>query len=360
MVSNPSLVLNKVKDLSFQEFEAPEISDEHDVIVEVKKTGICGSDIHYMLHGGIGNFKLLKPMVMGHESAGVISKVGKAVTDFKAGDRVAIEPGVPSRFSDEYKSGHYNLCPCMCFAATPAPEGVPNPPGTLCKYYKCPEDFLVKLPETVSLELGALVEPLSVGVHASKLADVKFGDDVVVYGAGPVGLLAASVATLFGASSVTVVDIFDSKLQTAIDIGAATQTFNSKSEGDDSKLIEKIGKVPTVVLECTGAEPCINSGVKVLKAGGRFVQIGNAPAPVKFPITELASKELTLFGSFRYSYNDYKTSVALLEKNYRSGNPTIDYEKLITHRFSFKDGIKAYETVAAGSNCIKCIIDGPE
>lgn len=359
MVANPSLVLNKIKDLSFQEFEAPEISDEHDVIVEVKKTGICGSDIHYMLHGEIGIFKLLKPMVMGHESSGVVSKVGSAVSSLKVGDRVAIEPGIPSRYSDEYKSGHYNLCPCMCFAATPAPEGVPNPPGTLCKFYKSPEDFLVKLPDTVSLELGALVEPLTVGVHASKLADIKFGDVVVVYGAGPVGLLAASVATLFGAESVTVVDIFDSKLKVAKDIGAATHTFNSKTEGDHTKLAEKIGKLPTVVLECTGAEPCINSGVSVLKAGGRFVQIGNAPGPVKFPITEFATKELKLFGSFRYGYNDYKTSVALLEKNYKHG-AIIDFEKLITHRFSFKDGIKAYETVAAGSDCIKCMIDGPE
>lgn len=359
MVANPSLVLNKIKDLSFQEFDAPEISDEHDVIVEVKKTGICGSDIHYMLHGEIGIFKLLKPMVMGHESSGIVSKVGSAVSNLKVGDKVAIEPGLPSRFSDEYKSGHYNLCPCMCFAATPAPEGTPNPAGTLCKFYKCPEDFLVKLPETVSLELGALVEPLTVGVHASKLADIRFGDDVVVYGAGPVGLLAASVATLFGASSVTIVDIFDAKLQVAKDIGAATHTFNSKTEGDYTKLIEKVGKAPSVVLECTGAEPCINSGVQVLKAGGRFVQIGNAPGPVKFPITEFATKELKLFGSFRYGYNDYKTSVALLEKNYKVGK-IIDFEQLITHRFSFKDGIKAYETVAAGSGCIKCIIDGPE
>ncbi|EGV62941.1 Endo-1,4-beta-xylanase 2 [Yamadazyma tenuis] len=362
MVSNPSLVLNEIKNLEFQTHQAPEATEDFDVLVEVKKTGICGSDVHYYLHGEIGSFKLNKPMVMGHESSGIVSKIGPKVTSLKVGDRVAIEPGLPSRFSDEYKSGHYNLCPHMCFAATPAPEGTPNPPGTLCKYYKCPEDFLVKLPETVSLELGALVEPLTVGVHASKLANVKFGDVVVIFGAGPVGLLAASVATVFGASAVCVVDIFDNKLQMAKDIGAATHVFNSKTEGGYTQLVKKLGKSPTVVLECTGAEVCIQMGVLALATGGRFVQVGNAQGYVKFPITEFATKELQLFGSFRYGYNDYKTAVALLEKNYRNGkeNVIVDFEKLITHRYSFKDAIKAYEEVAAGNGAVKCMIDGPE
>lgn len=362
MVANPSLVLNKVKDLEFQEHTAPEITDDYDVLVEVKKTGICGSDVHYYLHGAIGEFKLNKPMVMGHESSGIVTKIGPKVTSLKVGDKVAIEPGLPSRFSDEYKSGHYNLCPQMCFAATPAPEGTPNPPGTLSKYYKCPEDFLVKLLESVSLELGALVEPLTVGVHASKLAKVTVGDHVVIFGAGPVGLLAASVANFFGASSVMVVDIFDNKLKMALDIGAATHIFNSKTEGNHTKLIEKFGKKPTVVFECTGAEPCIQMGVLSLGGAGRFVQVGNAQGYVKFPITEFATKELTLFGSFRYGYNDYKTSVALLEKNYKSGreNCIVDFEQLITHRYSFKDAIKAYEEVAAGNGAVKCMIDGPE
>lgn len=360
-MSNPSLVLNKIKDLEFQDQTSPEISDDFDVIVEIKKTGICGSDVHYYTHGEIGAFKLIKPMVMGHESSGIVSKIGSKVSNLKVGDKVAIEPGLPSRTSDEYKSGHYNLCPHMCFAATPAPEGTENPPGTLCKYYKCPEDFLVKLPDTVSLELGAMVEPLTVGVHACKLASVKFGDAVVVFGAGPVGLLAASVATMFGASQVMVVDIFDNKLQMALDIGAATKVFNSKT-GNVDDLVAKLGQRPTVILECTGAEPCIQTGVLLLKAGGRFVQVGNAQGYVKFPITEFATKELTLYGSFRYGYNDYKTAVALLEKNYRNGKEgiVVDFEQLITHRFGFKDAIKAYETVAGGNGCVKCIIDGPE
>lgn len=360
MTPNPSLVLNKIDDISFETYDAPEIVEPTDVLVEVKKTGICGSDIHYYAHGKIGNFVLKKPMVLGHESAGVVSKVGPAVTSLKVGDKVAIEPGVPSRFSDAYKSGKYNLCPHMCFAATPAADGA-NPPGTLCKYFKSPEDFLFKLPDHVSLELGALVEPLSVGVHANKLALVRFGDSVVVFGAGPVGLLAAAVARSFGAPRVLVVDIFDTKLELATKFGAATHTFNSKTGGDYRALLKQLGgNEPTVVLECTGAEPCINLGVQVLAPGGRFVQVGNAGGAVKFPITELATKELTLFGSFRYGFDDYKAAVNILDVNYASKEKPIDFEQLITHRFKFDDAIKAYDLVREGNGAVKCIIDGPE
>ncbi|KAF3992962.1 hypothetical protein FT663_00349 [Candidozyma haemuli var. vulneris] len=361
-MKNPSLVLNKIDDISFEEFDAPKLTQPHDVLIEVKKTGICGSDIHYYAHGKIGDFVLTKPMVLGHESAGVVAEVGSGVTSLKVGDKVAIEPGVPSRLSKEYKAGKYNLCPHMVFAATP--ESNPNkqnPPGTLCKYFKSPEDFLVKLPEHVSLEMGALVEPLSVGVHASRLAKVSFGDHVLVFGAGPVGLLAAAVAKKFGAASVTVVDIFDNKLQMAKDMGAATHTINSKTSEKAVSEDFPSGHAPTVVLECTGAEVCIQQGVLSLTRAGRYVQVGNAGGYVKFPITELATKEISLHGSFRYGFGDYKTSVAILDENYKNGkeNATIDFEALITDRFSFKDAIKAYDHVRAGG-AVKCIIDGPE
>lgn len=361
-MSNPSLVLNKIDDITFEQLPLPEISNPHDVLVEVKKTGICGSDIHYYAHGKIGDFVLTKPMVLGHESAGIVSAVGSAVTSVKVGDKVAIEPGVPSRLSDEYKSGHYNLCPHMCFAATPnSNPDEPNPPGTLCKYFKSPEDFLVKLPDHVSLELGAMVEPLTVGVHAARLAKITFGDHVAVFGAGPVGLLAAAVARKFGAASVTVVDIFDNKLEMAKEIGAATHTFNSKSSTPFSAALPA-GERPNVILECTGAEPCIQQGVLALRSGGRFVQVGNAGSYVKFPITEFATKELTLFGSFRYGYGDYKLAVSILDENYKNGKDKalIDFEALITHRFTFKDAIKAYDLVRSGAGAVKCIIDGPE
>ncbi|CAI5756308.1 unnamed protein product [Candida verbasci] len=358
-MSNPSLVLNKIDDISFENYPIPEIVDPHDVIVEVKKTGICGSDIHYYKHGKIGHFILRKPMVLGHESSGIVSKIGSEVTSLKVGDRVAIEPGVPSRLSDAYKSGKYQLCPCMSFAATPPTDpSHENAPGTLCRYYKTPEDFLFKLPDDVSLELGAMVEPMTVGVHGIKLVDMKFGEDVMVFGGGPVGLLAASAAKVLGARNIMVVDIFDEKLKLAKDIGAATHNFNSRN-GNYKDLIKAFDGIrPTVVLECSGAEPCIQMAVYALKDGGRFAQIGNAGKDVLFPIVEFSSREISLYGVFRYGYGDYKTSIEILRKNAQEN--IIDFEKLITHRFKWDDAIKAYDTTREGNGVVKCIIDGPE
>lgn len=359
-MSNPSLVLNAANDISFEDYKVPDLKDDHLVIVEVKRTGICGSDIHYYTDGKIGEFELTSPMVLGHESSGIVHKVGKSVTTVQVGDKVAIEPGVPLRLSDAYKSGHYNLCPHMLFAATPSPEGVPNPPGTLCKYFELPQDFLVKLPDHISLDLGALVEPLSVGVHANRLAGTRFGDRVAVLGAGPVGLLAAAAARAFGATAVLASDIADNKLELAKLIGAATHVYNSK-EGDVKALHEAFdGHAPTVILECSGVPPSVRLGVLAAAKGARYVQVGIPAKDVPFPMAEVGNKEMTVLGLFRYAYGDYQNAVDILSENYREGgNKVVDYERIITSKFPFKDAIKAYDHVKEGK-AVKCIIEGPE
>lgn len=118
---------------------------------------------------------------------------------------------------------------------------------------------------------------------------------------------------------------------------------------------------PDVVLECTGAEPCIKLAVQTVRDGGKVVQIGNASGDVSFPIVEFSSRELTLLGSFRYGYGDYATSIKILEKNYANGkeNVQVDFEKLITNVFPWKEAVEAYDFVRAGK-AVKCIIDGPE
>ena len=132
-------------------------------------------------------------MVLGHESAGIVHSVGDKVTELKVGDPVAMEPGVPCRRCIRCKEGKYNLCPDMAFAATPPYD------GTLARYYTLPEDYCYKLPENMSLEEGALIEPTAVAVHITRQASIKPGDSVVVFGAGPVGLLCCAVAKAYGA-----------------------------------------------------------------------------------------------------------------------------------------------------------------
>ncbi|ODQ49508.1 hypothetical protein PICMEDRAFT_71054 [Pichia membranifaciens NRRL Y-2026] len=353
--NNPCVVLQKVGSITYEDRPVPELTDPHYVKIAIKQTGLCGSDLHYYETGCCGSFKVEKPMVLGHESSGEIVEVGSAVTSLKVGDRVACEPGIPSRYSQEYKSGNYNLCPHMAFAATPPYD------GTLCRYYLLPEDFCVKLPDHVSLEEGALVEPLAVGVHANRLIDVKFGDSIIVFGAGPVGLLCAGVAKAFGCDKVLLVDIIDEKLAFAVEHGLASHTFNSRGQKFDD-LMEKVKSIwkdsehglPTCGIDATGNQTCTNMCIRALAKKGRFVQVGMGPDNMdNFPIAAVMEKELTVKGSFRYSVNDYNYAVQLLKER------KLNVKPLVTHRFKFSEAIEAYEFSKKGQS-IKIMISGPE
>ena len=269
---NLSFILEKAGSVKYEDRPVPTLKTPYDVLVNVKYTGICGSDVHYWVHGAIGQFVVKEPMVLGHESSGIVSQVGDKVTTLKVGDRVCMEPGVPCRRCVRCKEGHYNLCLYMAFAATPPYD------GTLAKYYVLPEDFCYKLPESVSLEEGALVEPLSVGVHIVKQGDVKPGQSVVVFGAGPVGLLCMAVAKAFGASKIVAVDINAERLKFA-QTYAATHGFVSpraSAEEVAAKLIEDcdLGVGADVIIDASGAEPCIQTAIHALRTGGTYVQGG--------------------------------------------------------------------------------------
>jgi len=219
-------------------------------------------------------------MVLGHESAGVIHSVGQAVKSLKPGDKVAMEPGVPCRRCTMCKVGKYNLCPDIKFAATPPID------GTLAKYYLLPEDFCYKLAEHVSLEEGALVEPTSVAVHVCKQAEIKPGVSVVVYGAGPVGLLCCAVSRVFGARKVVSVDINEERLK-FVKRYAATHIFvNQKESAEQSaeRLIKEcdLGKGADCVIDASGAAPCIQAGIHVLRVGGTYCQAGMVSQAIAF------------------------------------------------------------------------------
>ncbi|KAF5344146.1 hypothetical protein D9758_008852 [Tetrapyrgos nigripes] len=209
MTDNPSFVLRAIDDVAYEQRPIPEISDR-EVLVEVKKTGICGSDVHYLAHGRIGDFVVKDPMVLGHESAGVVCKVGAKVSHVKVGDRVAVEPGSTCRMCDACKSGRYNLCPDIVFAATPPYD------GTLGRYYRVLGDLAFPLPDNLSLEDGAMMEPLSVGVHSvHTLGNFRSNQSIVVFGCGPVGLLCMTVAKALGARRIIAIDIVESRLEFA-------------------------------------------------------------------------------------------------------------------------------------------------
>ncbi len=289
-------------------------------------------------------------MVLGHESSGIIERIGSSVTTLQPGDAVALEPGVPCRRCEQCKKGKYNLCVDMVFAATPPYD------GTLARFYCLPEDFCFKLPEHVTLEEGALAEPTSVAVHIVKQAGVKPGDSVIVFGAGPVGMLCCAVARAFGAIKIVAVDINEERLQAAKRF-AATDVFLPQREAAEQsakRLVEQsgLGVGADVVIEASGAEPCMQTGIHALRVGGTYVQGGMGKSDVAFPIMAVCVKELQVKGSFRYGSGDYKLAVDLIS----SGK--IDVKSLVTGRVRFEDAETAFEDVKAGKG-IKILIEGP-
>ncbi|KAF5388228.1 hypothetical protein D9615_000511 [Tricholomella constricta] len=388
MSDNPSFVLRAVEDVVYEQRPIPEISGDQ-VLVEVKKTGaqprryllddnpeygshtgICGSDVHYLVEGRIGDFIVNNPMVLGHESAGIVSKVGPDVKHLKVGDRVAMEPGATCRKCDACKSGRYELCPDIVFAATPPYD------GTLGRYYRLPADLAFPLPDNVSLEDGAMIEPLAVGIHSvSNLGGFRANQAIIIFGCGPVGLLCMSVAKALGASRIIAVDINVARLEFAKSYAATDAYLPPKMEEGEARAaysrrnaekmkldlgIEDRGsKAIDLVIDASGAEVSIQTALYVAKSGGTVVQVGMGNPNVTIDIGQLTTKELNYKGSFRYGPGDYPLAIALVAQG------KIDLKPLVTHRYTFDQAIAAFQATRAGKSedgkgVIKAIISGPD
>ncbi|OJJ77796.1 hypothetical protein ASPBRDRAFT_25424 [Aspergillus brasiliensis CBS 101740] len=358
-MENPSFVLRQVKDVAIEDRPKPVLKDPHDVIVHVKQTGICGSDVHYWQRGRIGDYVLTSPMVLGHESSGEVVEVGSSVTHLKPGDRVAMEPGVPCRRCNQCRSGAYHLCGNMIFAATPPWD------GTLAKYYVNAADFCYKVPDHMSMEEAAMVEPVSVAVAIAKTADLRAHQTVLVFGCGPIGVLCQAVAKAHGAKKVIGVDVVQSRLEVAKSYGVDHVFMPEKPErGEDpiahaekmaQKLKEECGleEGADVVLECSGAEPCVQMGIFAARHGGTFVQAGMGKEVINFPITAVCTRGLVVKGSIRYLTGCYPAAIDLI------GKGIIDVMRLVTNRYKFEEAEQAFELVKAGrQDVFKVMIAG--
>jgi len=343
---NLTAILYKQGDLRLENRPIPEPKDD-EVLLRMSAVGICGSDVHYLTNGRIGDFIVKAPMIIGHEAAGVVAKCGKNVKNLKPGDRVAVEPGVPCRHCEQCKIGKYNLCPDVVFCATPPVH------GNLCRYYTHAADYCFKLPDHVSLEEGALLEPLSVGVQACRRAGVTLGSTVLICGAGPIGLVSLLVARSMGAGKVIVTDITESRLQVAKELGADfTVTIDPKADtADIAKEVEdKLGVMPNITIECSGAESSIRLAILATRSGGCVLLVGLGPPDVKVPLVNAAVREVDIRGVFRYA-NCYPAALALVA----SGK--VNVKRLITHNYKLEETIEAFETARTGAGgAIKVMI----
>ncbi|GAA0151559.1 dehydrogenase [Lithospermum erythrorhizon] len=338
-----------VNNLKIQPFNLPPLGPQ-DVKVRMKAVGICGSDVHYLKTMRCADFIVKEPMVIGHECAGIIEEVGSEVKHLIPGDRVALEPGISCWRCDLCKEGRYNLCPEMKFFATPPVH------GSLANMVIHPGDLCFKLPDNVSLEEGAMCEPLSVGVHACRRANIGPEMKVLVMGAGPIGLVTLLSARAFGAPKVIVVDVDGNRLSVAKDLGAdevIKVSTNMQDIPTEVELIQKtMGYAIDVTFDCAGFNKTMSTALAATRPGGKVCLVGMGHGEMTVPLTPAAAREVDVIGIFRY-----KNTWPLCLEFLKSGK--IDVKPLITHRFGFsqKEVEEAFETSARGGKAIKVMFN---
>ncbi|XP_050403690.1 sorbitol dehydrogenase [Patella vulgata] len=342
--TNLTAIVYKKGDLRLEETEIKEPGIGQ-VQLRMCNVGICGSDVHFWTQGAIGDFVVKAPMIIGHEGAGVVNKLGPGVTNLNIGDRVAIEPGVPCKCCKFCKKGRYNLCPRVIFCATPPDH------GNLSRFYCHDADFCYKLPDHVSTEEGALLEPLSVSVHACTRAGVTLGSRVLVCGAGPIGLVVLLTAKAKGAAEVIMTDIDKSRLEFAKSLGADhTVLVTSRDPVDTANKVEAIlGDKADIAIECSGAPPSIRTAIFATAPGGCVMIVGLGPADVELPIVNATVREVDIRGNFRYA-NCYPAALDMIA----SGK--VNVKPLITHRFKLEQSLEAFEMAKQGKG-IKIMIN---
>lgn len=331
---NRAAILYKAYDLRLEEVPIPEFNDD-EVLIQLKASGICGSDVHYYKEGRVGDYIVENPMILGHESAGEIVEVGKNVKNFKPGDRVAIEPGVPCFKCRYCKEGKYNLCPDIFFFATPPDD------GSFVDYVKFTSDFLFKLPDNMSYEEGAMLEPFSVGLFAVHKAQQEPGATVLVLGAGTIGLMTIQAAAVAGAGKIIAVDIKQENLELAKKLGA-TDVINAGKEDVLQKAPELCDdREIDVIYDAVGIGRTVRQGIELIKKGGTVVWIGLSNEEEAFSIGKIVFKEINIKGMFRYA-NMYQKAINLVEKG------LVDLKSMITKRISFEEIPETMKAIADG------------
>ena len=336
-MQNRAAVLHGVRDLRIEDVPVPE-PGPREVLVEVRAVGVCGSDVHYYEHGRVGPYVVREPLILGHESGGVIVGRGPGADRHRLGQRVALEPGVPCGRCRQCRAGRYNLCPDVRFFATPPID------GAFCNYVTIHEDFAYPLPDSVSDDAGAMIEPLSVGVWACRKAHLVGGEHVLVTGAGPIGLLAMQAALALGATAVTVTDVSPHRLELARRTGA-TSVVDLRSQPLGEAAVEA-----DVLLECSGHPAALADGIRALRPAGVAVAVGMGPGEeTTIPLALLQGRELTLTGTFRYA-NTYPTAIDLVAAG------RVDVEAIVTGHYPLEQAEQALQAGRQDPNSVKAVV----
>jgi L-iditol 2-dehydrogenase len=324
----------------------PRLSGPHDVLLRVDALGVCGSDIHYYTQGRIGPQVVAFPQILGHELAATVVDIGAGVKGLHPGQRVAVDPLVACGECDQCRAGRQHTCRNQRFLGCPG-----QLPGALVEYLVLPAACCIPVPDSLSDDQSALVEPLSIGVYAAQMAQLAPGARVGVVGSGPIGLCTLlAVRALAPAAVVYVTDLVDERLSVARACGA-TWTGNPRREDvvADLRRLEPLGL--DAVFECAGEQDALDQGVELLKPGGVLLVIGIPEVDrVSFNINLLRRNELRIL-NVRRQNQCVERAIGLM------AGGGVDVRPLITHHFHMEETSRAFDLVSTRSDgVVKAII----
>jgi L-iditol 2-dehydrogenase len=319
-----------------EERAIPELGPR-DVLVRVSSVGVCGSDTHYYEHGRIGPHVVEQPLVLGHEPAGEVVSLGSAADRHRVGQRVSIEPGRPCFTCQQCLAGRYNLCPDMRFFATPPID------GAFCEYVAVHEAFAHPVPDSISDDDAALLEPLSVAIWAGRKGGITAGSRVLVNGGGPIGLLCAQLAAILGATEIVVADVNKLRLALARQFGATATLDVSQDE------LSAGGIEPDILLECSGHPAATRAALEVVAPAGRAVLVGMGGDELPLPFSFVQNREIELVGTFRYA-NTWPIAINLVA----AGRVPLDL--LVTGHFGLTEAAAALTAGKTDPSSVKPIV----
>ncbi len=329
-----AVVLTGLNQMELRDVPGPSIQKETDVLLKIEKVGICGSDVHYYETGRIGEQIVEYPFIVGHECSATVKAVGSSVTHVKAGDEVVVDPAISCRQCDQCGQGRENTCEHIRFLGAPGQGG-----GCLCEYLVMPQECCFPINGSLTLEQGALCEPLSIAVYAVKMADLPKDADVAILGAGPIGLSCLLNVNAENARACYVTEKIEGRIEGARK-GGATWVGNPNNQDIVKEILHRQPAGMDVVFECAGQQETIDQALEMLKPGGRLVLIGSPRTErVSFDIDRLRRKEITITNIRRQNKCTQK-AIDLIA----SGKVNTDF--MITHRFGLEDTKKAFDLVA--------------
>ena len=334
-------VMTQPGQIEFQQVEKPQIGPD-EILMQTRRIGVCGSDIH-VFHGKHPYTSY--PVVQGHEVSGVVAAVGDAVEGLAVGDRITFTPQVTCGTCYPCQHGMYHICESLKVMGF-------QTGGAAQEFFVLPAWNVLKMPANIPLDEAAMIEPVSVAVHALIRGGDVTGKRVLVLGAGTIGNLVAQVAQAMGAASVMITDISDYKLEMARNCGIEL-TVNTATDDLDAAITQHFGPDKAdLILECVGVQQTMDQAIALARKGTTIVVVGVFGERPRVDLGLVQDRELSLVGTLMYQKSDYEIAIELV-----SGGK-LHLEGLVTHRFKFEQYLQAYEAIeASGGEYMKVMIE---